>query len=95
MTTASTAPVKRRAPVRRTAKKAAGVMPINHVDNAMPQSSVCHACNHLPVGSVELTALMLVLVFSLTAVLFTSVYALQKEKVQVAALEARVAQIAE
>ena len=54
----------------------------------MPPSSVCHSCNSLPVGSVELTALMLVLVFSLSAVLFTSVYALQNAQNKVAQLEA-------
>ncbi len=37
---------------------------------------VCASCNALPVGSIELTALLLVLVFSLTAVLVTSVHAL-------------------
>lgn len=86
MTTA--APAKRRAPRRAVAKKP---MLVNDVQAAMPKATVCHACNALPVGSVELTALMLVLVFSLTAVLFTSVYALQGEKFKNAGLEAQVA----
>lgn len=79
----------RRAPRKSTAS----VTPINAAHGASKQSSVCHACNALPVGSVELTALMLVLVFSLSAVLFTSVYALQNEQHKVAELEAAAADI--
>lgn len=79
---------KKRAPIRRVAsRKSASVMPVNKVHAPMQQSSVCHACNALPVGSVELTALMLVLVFSLSAVLFTSVYALRNEQAKVAQLQ--------
>lgn len=46
---------------------------------------VCHSCNALPAGSIEVAAILLVLVFSLSAVLFTSVYAtkVQTSKVQV------------
>lgn len=40
----------------------------------------------LPVGSMELMALLLVLVFSLSAVLFTSVYALRIQQAKVQAL---------
>ncbi len=80
---------KKRAPARRAPRKStASVTPMNAVHSASSQSSVCHSCNALPVGSVELTALMLVLVFSLSAVLFTSVYALQSEQHKVAELEA-------
>ena len=55
----------------------------------MPHASgnVCRSCHALPTGSVELVSLLLVLVFSLSAVLFTSVYALQKQQAKVAALE--------
>lgn len=80
----------RRAPRKSTAS----VTPINAVHGSSQQSSVCHACNALPVGSIELTALMLVLVFSLSAVLFTSVYALQKEQHKVAELTATIADTA-
>lgn len=87
---------KKRAPARRSPRKStASVTPINAVHGAGSQSSVCHSCNVLPTGSIELTALMLVLVFSLSAVLFTSVYALQGEQQKVAALEANVALVAE
>lgn len=44
--------------------------------------NVCRSCHSLPAGSMELMALMLVLVFSLSAVLFTSVYALNLERAQ-------------
>lgn len=52
--------------------------------------SVCRSCHALPAGSIELMALMLVLVFSLTAVLFTSIYALEIQGAKVKALEAEV-----
>lgn len=55
--------------------------------------TVCRSCHALPAGSMELMALMLVLVFSLTAVLFTSIYALQVQGSKVHALEAQVAQV--
>lgn len=51
--------------------------------------NVCRSCHALPVGSIELVSLLLVLVFSLTAVLFTSVYALQTQQAKVAALESQ------
>lgn len=56
--------------------------------SAMPHSSsVCRSCHLLPVGSMDLTALMLVLVFSLSAVLFTTVYALNMSNAEVAQLQ--------
>lgn len=81
---------KKRAPASR-AKKTVAPMPLNNVQHSMKSSNVCHSCNALPVGSIELTALMLVLVFSLSAVLFTSVYALQSRNVEVEQLQAQVA----
>ncbi|MBI1908266.1 hypothetical protein HYS28_02525 [Candidatus Uhrbacteria bacterium] len=84
------AEAKKRAPVRR-AKKSVQPMPMNDVHGSVARQNVCHACNSLPAGSIELTALMLVLVFSLSAVLFTSVYALQSKGAEVAQLEAQVA----
>ncbi|MDQ5952266.1 MAG: hypothetical protein QG626_393 [Patescibacteria group bacterium] len=50
---------------------------------------VCRSCHALPAGSMELMALMLVLVFSLTAVLFTSIYALQVQGARLHAAEAQ------
>lgn len=51
----------------------------------------CKSCAMLPVGSIELTSLLLVLVFSLVSVLLTSVLALNSEHQKVAALQAEVA----
>ena len=51
--------------------------------------SVCRSCHALPIGSVELVSLLLVLIFALTAVLFTSVYALQVQQNQITELEAQ------
>lgn len=57
---------------------------------AMPApSGVCQSCHALPAGSMEVTALLLVLVFSLTAVLFTSIYTIRIQQARVAALEAQ------
>lgn len=55
-----------------------------------PHSGVCHSCNALPAGSMEVAAILLVLVFSLSAVLFTSVYATKIQTSKVQALEAQV-----
>ncbi len=63
---------------------------------SMPTPSVpnvCKSCHALPAGSSELMSLMLVLVFSLTAVLFTSIYALNVQKAKVSALESAVTQL--
>lgn len=68
----------------RRPKKVLASTPIQSVPN------VCHSCHSLPAGSTELMALMLVLVFSLTAVLFTSVYALQIKDAEVKALQDQV-----
>ena len=48
--------------------------------------NLCQSCHALPAGSMELMALLLVLVFSLSAVLFTSVYALRIQQAKVQAL---------
>ncbi len=69
----------------RARKSALSATPIQSVPN------VCRSCHALPAGSMELMALMLVLVFSLTAVLFTSIYALEVQGAKVEALEAQVA----
>jgi hypothetical protein len=52
--------------------------------------SVCRSCHALPIGSVELVSLLLVLIFALTAVLFTSVYALQVQQNQITELQAQI-----
>jgi len=71
-----------------TIRKTASARPAAHSH----AGSVCTSCNVLPTGSMELLGLMLVLVFSLTAVLLTSVYALNLESAKVAQLETALAQ---
>lgn len=51
--------------------------------------NVCHSCNALPAGSMEVAAILLVLVFSLSAVLFTSVYATRVQTAKVEALQSQ------
>ena len=82
----SSRPVKKTSSTR-ARKPAVAVAPMQSVP------SVCRSCHALPAGSMELMALMLVLVFSLTAVLFTSIYALEVQDAKVQALEAQVAHI--
>jgi len=52
--------------------------------------NMCRSCNALPTGSIELVSLLLVMVFALTAVLFTSVYAMQSQAQYIAGLEAQI-----
>lgn len=52
--------------------------------------ALCRTCHVLPVGSIELVSLLLVLVFSLTAVLVTSVHANALQQHQIDVLEAQV-----
>ncbi len=80
------------------AKKASH--PVKHVNGGrslpkpkMPE--ICVNCHALPVGSVELTGLLLVLVFALSAVLFTSIYALEKQQNRIELLETELSIFAE
>ena len=54
---------------------------------------VCHSCHALPAGSMEVAAILLVLVFSLSAVLFTSIYATRVQSAKVGALEAQLSSV--
>lgn len=65
---------------------------VNTVDTsaAVNKKHTCHSCHALPIGSVELVSLLLVLIFSLTAVLLTSVYAIDVQSHEIAELEARI-----
>jgi hypothetical protein len=70
-------------PIRRFKSSASHVVPV--VQPAR-HHNLCQSCHALPAGSMELMALMLVLVFSLSAVLFTSVYALRVQQAKVQTL---------
>lgn len=58
---------------------------------AVPSHGVCKTCNLLPVGSVEMTSLLLVLVFSLVSVLFTAVFALNAQHQKISELQELIA----
>lgn len=87
-------PTKKKMPVLETAKPAK----LTKTSKPMPKmtpvviksSGVCRTCSVLPVGSVELTSLLLVLVFSLVSVLFTAVLALDSQHQKISALEHQV-----
>jgi hypothetical protein len=87
MPTASTRPVRKSTSARPKKATAPAATPMQSVPG------VCRSCHALPAGSMELMALMLVLVFSLTAVLFTSIYALNIQGAKIEALEAQATQV--
>ncbi len=47
----------------------------------------CSGCSSLPVGSMEVAAILLVLVFSLSTILVTSVYATRVQSAKIRSLE--------
>ncbi len=53
-------------------------------------SDHCNQCSHFPVGASELVSLLLVLIFALSAVLMTSVYALNQQSIQIDILQEQV-----
>ncbi|MBT3230180.1 hypothetical protein HN358_00135 [Candidatus Uhrbacteria bacterium] len=70
------------------------VMHANDVHEPLPAiPHVCRGCHALPAGSVELVSLLLVLVFALSAVLITSVYALNQQGAQMDNLETQIAHV--
>jgi len=75
---------KNAVPLQRVVRRAA-VYPVKQAHGG----STCHSCNALPAGSMEVAAILLVLVFSLSAVLFTSVYATKVQTSKVQVLEAQ------
>lgn len=74
------APKKKAVPAKKVTTVLKAAMPL-------PSHSVCKTCNLLPVGSVEMTSLLLVLVFSLVSVLFTAVFALNSQQQKIDQLQ--------
>jgi len=77
--TKSVTPITRKRSAAATSHVVPVVQPARH-------HNLCQSCHALPAGSMELMALLLVLVFSLSAVLFTSVYALRLQTAKVQSL---------
>lgn len=82
-------------PAKRTAvpRRARAFSSASHVVPVVAPArhhNLCQSCNALPAGSMELMALLLVLVFSLSAVLFTSVYALRIQQAKVQTLTSQI-----
>lgn len=80
---------------RTSSKKSSSSTPLQRVTRTSvypvkaAHGGVCHGCNALPAGSMEVAAILLVLVFSLSAVLFTSVYATQVQTAKLHAVQAQ------
>lgn len=65
-------------------------MPMVNEANAAvvcPPPSVCRACNAMPIGSTEMFGVMVIVIVSLSAVLLTSVYALEMQQQKINTLE--------
>ena len=71
---------KKRA-VKKPVKKLSLVQSVKEDVQKLPK--VCRSCNTLPVGSMELVSLLLVVTFSLSAILLTSVYAMQQQSSEI------------
>jgi len=75
----------------RACKKKNAAPPMNDTPDPVPTpSSGCESCGHLPVGSIELVSLLLILVFALSAVLVTSVWALNNQATEISSLQVQV-----
>lgn len=68
-------------------KKPAVVNKVKEEVKVESAPTICRSCNALPMGSVELVGLLLVLVFSLSAVLLTSVYTMEHQAAKIESLE--------
>lgn len=97
MTVKKTSEVKKRTPAKKVvarkkpAKSTMKPAPLKKkTANTFVSANVCRSCNALPVGSIELVSLLLVLTFSLTAVLLTSVYALNIQADHIAVLQSQI-----
>ena len=65
-----------------TTKKSATKKKTTKKPKVVESSSVCHHCSHMPLKSGELVAILLCLVFSLSAVLMTSLMLIEDQKHQ-------------
>ena len=75
----------------RACKQKKAAPPMNDTPDPVPgPTSTCENCDHLPVGSIELVSMLLILVFSLSAVLVTSVWALNNQASEISSLQAQV-----
>lgn len=86
---ATRASVKKTATTPRRARVHASASHVAPIVSSGRHHNLCQSCHALPAGSMELVALLLVLVFSLSAVLFTSVYALRTQQARVQSLTAQ------
>ena len=63
--------------VKVSAKKEMKKAEVKEAPKPKKHHNLCMSCHALPTGSIELVSLLLVLVFALSAVLLTSIYALE------------------
>ncbi len=75
----------------RACKRKNAAPPVNDTPEPVPEApAACGSCEHLPVGSIELVSILLILVFSLSAVLVTSVWALNSQASEIQHLQTQV-----
>ncbi|MFA6130907.1 MAG: hypothetical protein WC730_01440 [Patescibacteria group bacterium] len=63
---------------------------VKDMERVMESTVPCQHCAHFPIGATDLLHLLLVLIFTLSAVLMTSVYALNLEQAKVIDLQAEI-----
>lgn len=74
----------------RACKKRKATPPINNTPESVADAPpTCGSCEHLPMGSIELVSILLILVFSLSAVLVTSVWALNSQASEIQHLQSQ------
>ncbi|MBU0531392.1 MAG: hypothetical protein ABIG32_01175 [Candidatus Uhrbacteria bacterium] len=72
----------KKTPKKTTAKMSPAKKPVTRKPKIVESSSVCGHCSHLPLKSGELVAILLCLVFSLSAVLMTSLMLIEDQQHQ-------------
>ena len=85
-------PIAKKSVVKKKSSKLTKKTQVMKITDPTPVvTHLCRSCHALPTGSIELVSLLLVLVFALSAVLVTSVYALNRQAGELAALQGQIA----
>lgn len=76
---------KKKAVKKAVAKKVSALQEV--VDEVKKTPNVCRTCNALPVGAVELISILMVVAFSLSAVLLTATFTIEHQAQQIEAMQ--------
>ena len=81
-------PTKKKVASKAPAKKMSTLQITEEEVKSTP--NICHTCHSLPVGAVELLSILMVVTFSLSAVLLTASYAIDQQARQIETLQMQV-----